>query len=543
MKALFRKLSVLSAIAAMTLASCNKDNPGDDTPEVKPFDESPFAVTWQDFITENDVQILNGDTTEISISKKLVEKLGVTELNNRTVCIWTSLETLPFIRNVYKATEEDDHFILHSTRGAMTDLFHNLDIEFNSDLYVNHDYVPTKTTRGGTGLEVDDVSGKYIDENGVLHPAYIYIENPEMNDGVTKGADLNGPVVFSAEEMVAQNWEWNLVNINDLSIKFGHTFKFGAQNEEDPNYEYIDVGLYAHAGAKLTMFGGLKLKKLKIQEFKLGIKGDVNAGVKLKLAAGFKGKKVWTDYEQTLGKTRLMFWVGPIPLWYKVEPKLVSKTELSIDAHASLYSSASVEGHYSASSHYKRGAAWGEKDKNGKKSDWKHPREATILKKYGVDGIFPDEMDTNIGAELNITASLIKGLYWSTEVFMFDIAGPEYELGPRFGIEANITAKAEKHDKEVLDTLGHVVVPKEFVEVGFEANAFVGFGGEFGIKGKLFGYELFKFNYEYEIIRMNIAGYQAKYIYDLNTGEDSWETNWQAIVDRDDWYGEISEED
>lgn len=534
------KTLLFAFVTAGLLISCNKE-PNHKEDEFIPFDENPFAVTWEDFITDEDVKILTLDTTRIAMSKKLVDKLGVTELNNRTICFWNSLSTAPFIRNVHKATLEGDNYILHSTRGTTTDLYHDTEIQFSSELYVNHDYVPTKTTRGGTNYEVDDMSGKYTDENGVLHPAYIIIENPELNDGVddvaTKSGDFHdGSVIFSAEEMLENNFEWHLVNVKDLKVGFNKKW-YTSDEEGDDNQGYIDLGLYANASAQLTLYGGMKVKKCKLREFRLGIRGDVEVGAKLGLDIGMKGKKKWEDYEKTLGKTRIFFWVGPLPLWYHVSPKLVSKTELAIDAHASIYTSASVRGEYIAESYYKRGEKWGEEG-----SDWKHTYKATVLKKYGVDGMFPDQIDQNFGASMEISASLTKGLYWSTEVFMFDIAGPEYELGPRFGVDATAGIKVERHDKEEVED-GEVVTPKRLVAVDLEANAFVGFGGEFSVKGEVFGYKLFKLNYEYDIFRYNFLNYTASYTYDLERGTGEWENEWNAIASKNDWHGQVGDED
>ncbi|GEM_PF-4932015 len=42
----------------------------------------PYGLTFHNFVTDNDVQILNSDTTEISVSKDLAEKLGITSFVN-----------------------------------------------------------------------------------------------------------------------------------------------------------------------------------------------------------------------------------------------------------------------------------------------------------------------------------------------------------------------------------------------------------------------------------------------------------------------------
>jgi hypothetical protein len=71
-----------------------------------------------------------------------------------------------------------------------------------SDLYINRNFQPTKTTRAGTTTEVDDISGKYTDEEGVLHPAVIIFEeeSPAAKGLRTKtGTNKN---YFTAEELL-----------------------------------------------------------------------------------------------------------------------------------------------------------------------------------------------------------------------------------------------------------------------------------------------------------------------------------------------------
>ena len=71
-----------------------------------------YGLTYETFISENDVQILNADTTEISVSKEYADKLGITSFVNHPMGIWHSKSQLPYIR---KATDQKlvgDRYIL-----------------------------------------------------------------------------------------------------------------------------------------------------------------------------------------------------------------------------------------------------------------------------------------------------------------------------------------------------------------------------------------------------------------------------------------------
>ena len=52
--------------------------------------QEPYGLSYYDFLTAEDVTILNADTTEISINKALADKLGITNFENHPIGIWDS---------------------------------------------------------------------------------------------------------------------------------------------------------------------------------------------------------------------------------------------------------------------------------------------------------------------------------------------------------------------------------------------------------------------------------------------------------------------
>ena len=62
------------AIAMVVMSACEEESFG---PEPKPEELAPFAMTYVDFITPNDVQILSEDTTLISVSLEYADKMGI----------------------------------------------------------------------------------------------------------------------------------------------------------------------------------------------------------------------------------------------------------------------------------------------------------------------------------------------------------------------------------------------------------------------------------------------------------------------------------
>ena len=99
------KLALMSTLTAgifsfsSALTSCSDDEIQN---EVSNNDESaivvgnedvlaqPLGLVYKDFINPNDVQILNADTTEISVSKAYADKMGIDNFVNHPMGIWQS---------------------------------------------------------------------------------------------------------------------------------------------------------------------------------------------------------------------------------------------------------------------------------------------------------------------------------------------------------------------------------------------------------------------------------------------------------------------
>lgn len=83
---------LLSICSFITFTSCQDDviDNGKSTPAPEGAKKAlleAYGLTFENFVTANDVQILNNDTTEISVNKALAEKLGITSFVNHPAVI------------------------------------------------------------------------------------------------------------------------------------------------------------------------------------------------------------------------------------------------------------------------------------------------------------------------------------------------------------------------------------------------------------------------------------------------------------------------
>lgn len=511
MKLNIKNFLFLAAVLTGFLASCEKEKEGGiDLPENK--NTESFAMVYEDFITPDDIVINSDDTTMIAVSKKYADKIGVNYFKDRVVTIWRSIDSAPFIRLINKAELHGDNIILTTERAEVADMFENLDMDFDSDLYINRNFMPTKATRGVSDYEVYDMSGKYTDDEGVVHPAVIIFEESD-NELAKSIATRSGTEVknyFTAEELLANNFEFDLINMKELSLNLDHTIAM----DEDSLFT-IDINGKAEASAKLTIFGSMKVGFFSLKEFKFGLRGD--AELKTKIGVDFNIQKE-LEYENDivqLGKTTLVFWAGPIPIPLTVEPKLTYKSELEAEAKLELYASAKVGGEFQAGMEYK----------SDRKEKWKNLGHGKTFKTVTVDGIFPDDttiLNPSGSVGISAAADASFGVYWETGMYLAGTAGPKFSTGPKIGVSAEVEGELD-------------VVTGDFT-AGISAGAYTAWGGDVGVKFKVFGYNIGELKYEYELLRYEFIKYENELTYNLRSGKSEFEQGWAVLLlDNENW--------
>ena len=70
--------------------------------------EKPLALKFDDFITPNDVEILNDDTTMIAVSKAYADKMDIQNFVNHPLSIWHSKNELGYLRRATAQRQDGD---------------------------------------------------------------------------------------------------------------------------------------------------------------------------------------------------------------------------------------------------------------------------------------------------------------------------------------------------------------------------------------------------------------------------------------------------
>ena len=480
------KFATLLAMAAFALSACTKDD-GEDTriPET-----SPFVMTYDDFISPNDVQIVSSDTTCITVSKAYADKMGIRDFKNRAVTIWRSIGTIPFVRIIKDVQTSKDVITLTTVKGELSDMFTDLDIMLESDLYVNRNFQPTKGTRAGTDAEADDISGKYMDEEGILHPAVIIFdeEAPAVKSMMARtGSSKN---YFTAEELLEDNLTFNLLSLNS-------NFEVDLHYPNDSTSN-VGVHLKGKVGvqAQLSAFLNLNIGIGKVKKFEAGFKGDASLAAKLALAVNYKLEKDWDQTLFNFGETTMVFWVGWVPVPYTIKTKLMQRTGAEASASAEILASLKYGVGFESGCRYTSSNGWSTIGEGGKSS-----------KDFKFDGV-----------KGTAAAEFSAGVFFESGVYLLGCAGPKISLGPKFTAEAEVSA----------------AVSEEKISVDASCAAYAGLGANIGAELTIFGYTLAKWSTGIDLFKVTIfeGAFSAEY---TPSGWDKVVAEWNAALYSENW--------
>lgn len=437
-----------------------------------------YGLMYTDFETENDVQILNADTTEIAVSKKLADKLGITSFVGHPLGIWQAIDQLPYAR---KATEErlqGDLYILKVQTATVAELIGDKNAQLSTAVYVNDD-APAMTRSMSKGFS--SYGAKYVDETGTVHPAVIHLTDPYGYDKpyhnendipeMTRGASKNGRYQYYTAEELAKGTTRALgasMHVNVLSIHDKLSFKHKFEMQGAPTDTITvsgQVPIDYDLNYFMTLEGGVKwsgwLPELYVKKFETGLDGDFafspEAYLSFTASVDLKDK-----YQRltlaTFGSYTFTFVVGMVPVCIVVNPALYMKFNASAEGSVRVGFKYDYANSFKAGIRYKDG--WSViKDFEERKNDFK------LIKPEG-----------------NFTVKAGMGFYLGVNVMVYGVAGPEVGVGPQLSSKVSGTYRPfeENPDKRSELTAN--------VELNVHAYA--------GAKISLFGYKLAQWSTE-----------------------------------------------
>ena len=543
------KLALMSTLTAgimsfsFALTSCSDDDilanevmPPEMGQEYDGPLQEPYGLSFYDFETTEDVTILNADTTQISVSKALADKMGIQSFLGHPMGIWDNPEHRAYLRRATKEKLEGDRYILQVIPSSIAEVLAGNDKEYqlSTELYVNNDPASTRTRAAENNTS--EFAARYIDENNVIHPMVITYRRAEGDQsGMTRSATeeegiygtyLPEQLLGMQDDPATREWyddAWGFVQkvcgkvsntFKDIAVGTVEWFKKQTQELEkwlNEHTEYdinwsenntlinIDssldkkipiqmgedskdtINVYVKAPVKFNLNYNLVLqadgsvvKAPNLRRFEASVDGRFNFEPEVRI--GFNGKLKLPEDKQ---KMKLVEFDGITVVF------TIGYVPFSVDFNPSMF--------------LKFDAELGGKATMGVKYEFDSWFKGGILYKgYGDPMAITESKVTKskvsfITPTAEFTAKAGVGLMFGCDIIIDKLAGPEIAVGPKLEAKAGLT-----------------FAPLEKDPVDFKASVDFSFAGEVGAKIKVWKWELAEWNVDLDFgLNKNLFTYPS----------------------------------
>ncbi len=466
-------------IATVSFTACSEDAANDNTTNKPAAPESTqeaitkaYGLTFHNFITKSDVTILNADTTEISVSKALAEKLGITTFVNHPMGIWDSQNHLPYSR---KATAEKlvgDRYILTVVPATLAELIGEKNVTLNTAGYFNPNVTESRTRAGVT---TPAYAAKYIDDNDIIHPATVYMTDEygyekdyyTDEDEMKAGTRSDGNFQFITGEQLANGTRFSTSrNILSFHNKMESVIKVpcGKSGGDDAKIT-VKAPIDFDLNYFITLNTGFSLRKFfYVDKFETGLDGKFAIAPEVR----FEMHKQWelprdkfTYKMASFHGYTFTFMIGVVPVVVKCNPNMYAR----IDGKVTADFNAGFK--YEYASTFKGGLSYTQDH------GWNIIKE---LKQEKNDFTFY-KPTAEVHAEAGVS------FYVGVDVMLYGVAGPSASVGPRLAAEADLKASASTNS----------------ASLDLKAKASMTMNAEVGAKLQVLGYSIAEYHKNLEL--------------------------------------------
>ncbi len=515
---------------SFVFTSCNDDDilesgvtPPDMEQEYNGPLQEPYGLSFYDFVASDDVTILNADTTQISVSKALADKMGIQSFLGHPMGIWDHPEHRAYLRRATKEELVGDRYILQVTPSSIAEVLSGNDKEYklSTEVYVNTDPASTRTRAAENNTS--ELAARYIDENNVIHPMAITFKRaegdqsaltrnsaaengiygtylPEQLLGIQDDPATRNIVDDFCEFVGIKNYakysaEWFKAKANEFEKWLKENSEYAINWKEKNSIINIDsklntkipiscgkemddtVNIYVNAPVKFNLnyniilqAEGSLVEKPNLQQFEASVDGRFNFEPEIRL--GFDGKWELPEDKQKIDLVEfdgitVVFNIGYVPFTIDFNPSLYLKLKAELEGKAT------VGVKYEFDSWFKGGVKY-----DGHTSGISESK----VTKSKISFLTPT-------AEFNASAGI--GLMFGCEMIIDKLAGPELAVGPELTADAGLT-----------------IAPFEKDPLKFEASVDFGIKGEVGGKLKIWKWEIAEWNVDLDFgLNWNIYKY------------------------------------
>ena len=426
-------MSILTAgIFGFVFTSCNDDELIDNSSASSEAEAasssgeilSPIALNYYDYITSNDVEILNADTTKISVSKALADKLGITTFVDHPTGIYQDRDLRPFHRRAVKEELVGDRYILEVVPSGLGEFLIGKQVALSTQFYINESVASTR----GSGV---DNTARYTDAEGYIHPTGVHIiHRSEAPECITRSnADLDGysSEYYSAEELLAGGGvatrgisSGDLFKIDEKGTFINMKGEFKADKKLGDGGDTLNIHVKAPYEVKLGYKFFLDVDR---EYFVVPVLNKFDAGVdgkfmiKPEVLIGYDKKLKFVDQKITLytfDAYSFSFNICGVEFWVDVCPNIYMKFNANVSG--AFYGG--FQYHYERT--FQAGVTYHNK--------WNA---------YGDTKLVADKL-TFITPRTKFEAEASCGLFLGADLVVDKVAGPSIAVGPKVSANAKL---------------------------------------------------------------------------------------------------------
>lgn len=484
--------AALMAFAIVLSPSCSKDDDPEEPEKEYKMEDIVLPMTFDKFLSNEDVVIENSDTSSILVSKAFLDQVVKKEIipDLSYLAVWLKPNQYPFYRLVTGAEDLGDGRVRLATEPAdVSCCLPEGEFTLNTDIYRNE---AEKPRMNGSGSPIN--SDYYFDPiNREYHPVAIFLDSTgqtplDNNDSYEINFEsLPSPLIEEYFKQLEDSGNPDNWTINpSLSVSFATKDKYLGKEEDKSKIGLENAVLKATAGFRLTLDVGVHMKKKKIgiipiyypvpyiQEF--AASGSYGFNAEYNAISEMRGTKKFGD-DYVLFKVKAInsvFMLGPVPLLVSADPEFIFRCKGEMSGGIGVRSIGKMEISREQGIRYK-GGKWSP-----------------------IENKKPFTRDIHTGFNLNGQLSGQLGMFLKIPVKLDKLAGPFLSVG------GQVEAKAE----------GIIMfeVPKksEFPSVDFKAAIDMWVGAEFGAELEFMKWKLTSPKIQFKILQENLLTWPEK---------------------------------
>ena len=429
----------------------------------------PIALIYTDFNSASDVQILTADTTKVSISKALADKLGITSFVDHPMGIQEGEHIRPYHIRATKEILQGERYILDVVKSGIGEFIED-PVALSTEFYMN-DGSATRST-----------ADAYTDAEGVIHPQGVYIidvpaDTPEY---MTRSLDDYPMEYYSAEEILATTVTRGIKSGTYFKVdKTGNVINLKSEVKKDMQFGSGEDTIMVHVMAPVTFDLNYKLyincgRKNYVVPYLKGFDANINGSFSFKpqVTIGFDKEVKIADKKVKICDFKAFtfkFTICAVPFWVDVKPNMYLKFDAKV-----------------------KGSFYG-----GFKYEYEKTFKAGIKKDDGFKAYGNTEVKKNdftfITPRGTFEAETGVGLMLGVDILIDKCAGPKLAIGPK------VTAKAEM-----------TFAPfDEKKPLAFEASVKAGVYADLGVQLKFWKINIAEWNTTFNLVpEKKLWGYE-----------------------------------